>query len=72
MRTAYGHGLFARFYPDARTGCSYYFAEAALLDKEKASRRRVARVAKLSVAWISHRDHRTWRPDRPPQVCRAV
>ena len=33
--TAYSYAELARIFPDAGTGSSYYFAEAALLDKEK-------------------------------------
>src|SRR6202011_1204793 len=52
--TAYSYAELARIYPDAGAGSSYYFAEAALLDKEKAQHRRLARVVKLTVGWISH------------------
>jgi basic amino acid/polyamine antiporter, APA family len=52
--TAYSYSELARIYPNAGTGSSYYFAEAALLEKEGAHYRRFARVAKLSVGWISH------------------
>jgi amino acid transporter len=54
LLTAYSYSELARIYPDAGTGSSYYFAEAALLDKDKAHHRKLARVAKLSVGWISH------------------
>jgi basic amino acid/polyamine antiporter, APA family len=54
MLTAYSYSELARLYPDAGTGSSYYFAEAALLDREKPSHRRWARSAKLTVGWISH------------------
>src|SRR5580700_10353411 len=54
MLTAYSYSELARIFPDAGTGSSYYFAEAALLDKEKPEHRRWARTAKLSVGWISH------------------
>ena len=54
LLTAYSYSELARIYPDAGTGSSYYFAEAALLDKEGAHHRKWARVAKLSVGWISH------------------
>ncbi len=54
LLTAYSYSELARIYPDAGTGSSYYFAEAALLDKEKAEHRRLARGAKLTVGWISH------------------
>jgi amino acid transporter len=52
--TAYSYSELARIYPDAGTGSSYYFAEAALLSKAKPQHRRFARFAKLSVGWISH------------------
>jgi len=54
LLTAYSYSELARIYPDAGTGSSYFFAEAALLDKSKPGHRRYARVAKLSVGWISH------------------
>ena len=54
LLTAYSYAELARAYPDAGTGSSYYFAEAALLEKEKPSHRRWARTAKLSVGWMSH------------------
>src|SRR5580704_13605322 len=54
LLTAYSYSELARIYPDAGTGSSYYFAEAALLDKEKPEHQRMARMAKLSVGWISH------------------
>jgi APA family basic amino acid/polyamine antiporter len=52
--TAYSYAELARIYPAAGTGSSYYYAEAALLDKEKPEHRKWARVAKLSIGWISH------------------
>lgn len=52
--TAYTYSELARIYPQAGTGSSYYFAEAALLDKERARYRRYARLAKVSIGWISH------------------
>ncbi len=54
MLTAYSYSELARIYPNAGTGSSYYFAEAALLDKEKAQHRRFARVSKITIGWISH------------------
>jgi len=54
LLTAYSYAELARIYPDAGTGSSYYFAEAALLDKSKPEHQRWARVAKLSVGWVSH------------------
>jgi APA family basic amino acid/polyamine antiporter len=54
LLTAYSYSELARIYPDAGTGSSYYFAEAALLDREGPKMRAFARTAKLSVGWISH------------------
>jgi basic amino acid/polyamine antiporter, APA family len=54
LLTAYSYAELARIYPDAGTGSSYYFAEAAFLDKERPEHQRYARFAKLSVGWISH------------------
>ena len=52
--TAYSYSELARIYPDAGTGSSYYFAEAALLDKDSPSLRKWSRPAKLTLGWISH------------------
>ena len=52
--TALSYSELANRYPRAGTGSSYYFAEAALLDKEKAHHRSLARVAKFSVGWLAH------------------
>jgi basic amino acid/polyamine antiporter, APA family len=54
LLTAYSYSELARIYPDAGAGSSYYFAEAALLDKENSKHRQWARVTKLAVGWISH------------------
>jgi amino acid transporter len=54
LLTAYSYSELARIYPDAGAGSSYYFAEAALLDKDNPKHRRWARLTKLSVGWISH------------------
>jgi amino acid transporter len=54
MLTAYSYSELARIYPDAGTGSSYYFAESALLEKEKPHHRKYARVSKLTLGWISH------------------
>src|SRR5579862_335027 len=54
LLTAYSYAELARIYPDAGTGSSYYFAEAAFLDKEKPQHQRLARTAKLSIGWVSH------------------
>src|SRR4030088_2490583 len=54
LLTAYSYSELARIYPDAGTGSSYYFAEAALLHKEDPAHQARARVAKLTIGWISH------------------
>jgi basic amino acid/polyamine antiporter, APA family len=54
LLTAYSYSELARIYPDAGTGSSYYFAEAALLEKSNPAHRKWARFAKLSIGWISH------------------
>src|SRR5207302_6013228 len=54
LLTAFSYSELARIYPDAGAGSSYYFAEAALLDKEKPQHRKYARAAKLTLGWISH------------------
>jgi APA family basic amino acid/polyamine antiporter len=54
LLTAYSYAQLAKIYPDAGAGSSYYFAEAAFLDKDKPQHRKMARAAKLSVGWISH------------------
>jgi amino acid transporter len=54
MLTAYSYSELARIYPDAGTGSSYYFAEAAFLDRENPKYHRMARTAKLSIGWVSH------------------
>src|ERR1700689_1131219 len=54
MLTAYSYSELARVFPDAGTGSSYYFAEAALLSKADPKHRGRARFAKLSFGWISH------------------
>src|SRR5579883_949878 len=52
--TALCYSELANIYPRAGAGSSYYFAEAAFLDKEKAHHQRWARLAKMSAGWISH------------------
>src|ERR1700716_233970 len=54
LLTAYSYSELARIYPSAGTGSSYYFAEAALLDREEPKYQRFARTAKLTIGWISH------------------
>jgi len=52
--TAISYAELSNIYPKAGSGSSYYFAEAALLEKEKSSHRQYARIAKFGVGWISH------------------
>ena len=52
--TAFSYAELANLYPDAGAGSSYYFAEAAFLDKERPEHFRFARVSKFIVGWVSH------------------
>jgi len=52
--TAISYAELANIYPKAGSGSSYYFAEAAFLEKEKATHRQWARISKFLVGWISH------------------
>src|SRR5437660_2562367 len=52
--TAYSYAELANLYPKAGAGSSYYFAEAAFLDKEKKSHYQFARLSKFIVGWTSH------------------
>ena len=52
--TAYSYAELARIYPNAGAGSSYYYAEAALLDKDKPHLHKFARITKVSLGWISH------------------
>jgi amino acid transporter len=52
--TAYSYSELANLYPQAGAGSSYYFAEAAFLDKESAAHHMFARLAKFIVGWVSH------------------
>src|SRR2546430_2668379 len=52
--TAFAFSELARRYPDAGSGSAYYFAEKAFLDREKASHRRWARIAKFMTGWAAH------------------
>jgi len=54
MLTAWSYSQLARIYPDAGTGSTYYFAEAAFLDRNHPRFHRTARVAKFGFGWISH------------------
>ncbi len=52
--TAYCYSQLANLFPKAGTGSSYYFAEAALLNREETQHYRFARLAKFVVGWSSH------------------
>jgi len=52
--TAYSYSQLANKFPKAGTGSSYYFAEAALLNREEGQHYRFARLAKFVVGWTSH------------------
>lgn len=52
--TAISYAELANIYPKAGSGSSYYYAEAALLEKEKPFHRQWSRIAKFMVGWISH------------------
>jgi amino acid transporter len=52
--TAFSYAELSNIYPEAGGGSSYYFAEAAFLDKERSVHYRFARLAKFVVGWVSH------------------
>jgi APA family basic amino acid/polyamine antiporter len=52
--TAWSYSELANLYPDAGAGSSYYFAEAAFLEREEAFHYKFARLAKFVVGWVSH------------------
>lgn len=52
--TAFSFSELARRYPEAGSGSSYYFAEKAILDRQEASHRRWARIAKFITGWAAH------------------
>ena len=52
--TAIAFSELARKYPEAGAGGSYYFAEKAFLDRDKASHQRFARLAKFLTGWAAH------------------
>ena len=52
--TAWSYGELSNLYPSAGAGSSYYFAEAAFLEREEAVHYKFARLAKFVVGWISH------------------
>lgn len=52
--TAISFSEMAKRYPEAGAGGSYYFAEKAFLDKDKATHQRFARIAKFITGWAAH------------------
>ncbi len=52
--TALSYSELASLYPNAGAGSSYYFAEAAFLEREEALHYKFARLAKFIVGWVSH------------------
>jgi amino acid transporter len=52
--TALSFSQMARRYPEAGAGGSYYFAEKAFLDRDKASHKRFSRIAKFMTGWAAH------------------
>ncbi|HEV3234084.1 MAG TPA: APC family permease [Candidatus Dormibacteraeota bacterium] len=52
--TAYAYSELANAYPQAGAGSSYFFAEAAFLEKEKKAHFQFARLSKFAVGWVSH------------------
>ncbi|HLG75472.1 MAG TPA: APC family permease [Ktedonobacteraceae bacterium] len=54
MLTAVAYATLSRRYPEAGAGSSYYFAEAAVLQREEHRHFRFARLSKFIVGWASH------------------
>jgi amino acid transporter len=52
--TALSYSELANVYAGAGAGSSYYFAEAAFLEREDAFHYKFARLAKFIVGWVSH------------------
>ncbi len=52
--TAVSYSELANRYPEAGAGSSYYFAEAAFLDKQRKAHYQWARLAKVLFGWVSH------------------
>src|SRR5438132_2051673 len=52
--TATAYATLAKRYPEAGAGSSYYFAEAAVLQREEHTHFRFARLSKFVVGWASH------------------
>lgn len=54
MLTAIAYASLSRRYPEGGTGSSYYYAEAAFLQREEHRHFKWARLAKFIVGWASH------------------
>jgi APA family basic amino acid/polyamine antiporter len=54
MLTAIAYATLAKRYPEAGPGSSYYFAEAAVLQREEHRHFKFARLSKFIVGWASH------------------
>jgi basic amino acid/polyamine antiporter, APA family len=54
LLTAISFAELARKYPEAGAGGSYYFAEKAFLDRDKANHQRFARISKFLTGWAAH------------------
>ena len=54
MLTAIAYASLANRYPEAGPGSSYYFAEAAVLQREEHRHFKFARLSKFVVGWASH------------------
>ncbi|HEX7492104.1 MAG TPA: APC family permease [Candidatus Limnocylindrales bacterium] len=52
--TALSYSELAGIFPEAGAGSSYYFAEAAFLQREEQVHYKFARLAKFIVGWVSH------------------
>ncbi len=52
--TAVSYSELSGAFPDAGSGSSYYYAEAAFLEQERSAHYRLARLAKFVVGWTSH------------------
>jgi APA family basic amino acid/polyamine antiporter len=52
--TALSYSELANIFPEAGAGSSYYFAEAAFLQREEQVHYKFARLAKFIVGWVSH------------------
>lgn len=54
LLTASCYATLSRAYPEAGAGSSYFYAEAAILEKEEHKHFRLARLAKFITGWAAH------------------